>query len=153
DPRDPRGVRYPLTGVLAVAVSAGRAGARSFAASGEWAQDLSSRGLASLGVSGAAEESTLRKLFAGLDAGGLDQQVGACVWTRTHRTGGRRVIALDGKTVRGARTGQEQPAPHLVAALDHLSATVLGQVAVAAKSNEIPAVQGLLASLDLSGAV
>ena len=37
DPRDPRGVRYPLAGVLAVAVTAVLAGARSFAAIGEWA--------------------------------------------------------------------------------------------------------------------
>lgn len=36
DPRDPRGVRYPLAGVLAVAVCAVLAGARSFAAIGEW---------------------------------------------------------------------------------------------------------------------
>jgi DDE_Tnp_1-associated len=34
DPRDPRGVRYPLAGVLAVAVTAVMAGARSFAAIG-----------------------------------------------------------------------------------------------------------------------
>ena len=32
DPRDPRGVRYPLTGLLAVAVCAVLAGASSFAA-------------------------------------------------------------------------------------------------------------------------
>jgi len=40
DPRDPRGVRYPLAGILAVAVTAVMAGARSFAAIGEWAADL-----------------------------------------------------------------------------------------------------------------
>lgn len=40
----------------------------------------------------------------------------------------RRVIALDGKSVRGARSN-DQTAPHLVAAFDHTAATVLGQVA------------------------
>jgi len=36
------------------------------------------------------------------------------------------VIAIDGKTIRGARR-RDQGAPHLVAALDHASGTVLGQ--------------------------
>lgn len=155
DPRDPRGVRYPLTGVLAVAVSAVLAGARSFAAIGEWAGDLSGQALARLGVGAAPDESTLRKLFARLDADKLDQQAGAFVWTRTHVAGGRRVIALDGKTVRGARNRRQpgQGAPHLVAAFDHTSGTVLGQVAVAAKSNEIPAVRDLLATFDLKAVV
>ncbi|MGD0704755.1 MAG: hypothetical protein ABSA02_33310 [Trebonia sp.] len=45
-------------------------------------------------------------------------------------------------------------APHLVAALTHGVGAVLGQVAVAAKSNEIPAVRDLLkAFADLAGAV
>jgi DDE_Tnp_1-associated len=35
DPRDPRGVRHRLAGMLAVAVTAALAGARSFAAIGE----------------------------------------------------------------------------------------------------------------------
>ena len=49
------------------------------------------------------------------------------------QAGGRLVIAIDGKTVRGARnkTGK---APHLVAALAHGIGAVLGQVAVDAKS-------------------
>ena len=44
-------------------------------------------------------------------------------------------------------------APHLVAAFDHDSGAVLGQLAVTAKSNEIPAVRTLLAEFDLAGVV
>lgn len=66
---------------------------------------------------------------------------------------GRRVVAFDGKTVRGARTAGGGAPPHLVAALAHGSGTVLGQVAVADKSNEIPAARELLALLDLNGVV
>ncbi len=92
-----------------------------------------------------------RKLFARVDADILDQLIGAFVWTRTSVVGGRRVIALDGKTVRGARSRgcPDQCAPHLVAAFDHTAGTVIGQVAVTAKSNEIPAVRTLLATFDL----
>jgi predicted transposase YbfD/YdcC len=155
DPRDPRGVRYRLAGVLAVAVTAVVAGARSFAAIGEWAADLPGADLVRIGLAAAPDESTLRKLFARLDADLLDQLLGAWLWTRSTVVHGRRVIAVDGKTVRGARNraNNGQVAPHLVAALDQATGTVLGQVAVAAKSNEIPAARDLLACFDLTAAV
>ncbi len=152
DPRDPRGVRYPRAGILAVAVSAVLAGARSFAAIRGWAGDLSGEDLARLGIEVAPEESTLRKLFARLGADVLDRVLGAWLWTRSDVVHGRRVTALDGKTVRGARTAATA-APHLLAAFDHTHGTVLGQVATAAKSNEIPAVRDLLACFDLTAAV
>jgi predicted transposase YbfD/YdcC len=69
------------------------------------------------------------------------------------QAGGRLVIAIDGKTVRGAKS-KGGKAPHLVAALAHGIGAVLGQVAVDGKSNEIPAVRELLkAFADLAGAV
>jgi predicted transposase YbfD/YdcC len=69
------------------------------------------------------------------------------------RAGGRLVIAIDGKAIRGAK-GEDGKAPHLVAALAHGIGAVLGQVAVDAKSNEIPAVRELLkAFAGLAGAV
>ena len=50
DPRDPRGVIHPLPSLLAVAVAAVLAGARSVAAIGEWAADAPQPVLARLGV-------------------------------------------------------------------------------------------------------
>jgi predicted transposase YbfD/YdcC len=147
DPRDPRGVRYPLAGLLAVAVCAVLAGARSFAAIGEWVLDLNPGHLGRLGLDKAPVESTLRKLFARLDAAALDAALAAFAWCRVRTIAGRRVIAMDGKTVRGARSATTT-APHLIAALDHATGTVLGQSAVAAKSNEIPAVRDLIAGFD-----
>ena len=154
DPRDPRGVRHRLPVILAVGLAAVLAGARSFAAIGEWVADQPAPALAGLGVGtgGRPTESTIRRALARLDADLLDQVIGAFLWTRTHVVASRRVIAIDGKTVRGARTAKAV-APHLVAAFDHAAGTVLGQVAVAAKSNEIPAVRDLLACFDLTGAV
>lgn len=87
-----------------------------------------------------------------VDADRLDALLGTWVATRAVLVAGRRVIAIDGKTVRGARDG-DASAPHLVAALAHGSGTVLGQVAVREKSNEIPAARHLLEILDLHGAV
>ena len=110
--------------------------------------------LAGLGAArGPAEESTFRRAFALVSADMLDQVLGAWLHTRAVQAGGRLVIAVDGKAVRGAK-GKDGKAPHLVAALAHGIGTVLGQVAVTAKSNEIPAVRELLkAFTDLAGAV
>jgi predicted transposase YbfD/YdcC len=154
DPLARRGIRHGLPGIVAVALAAVVAGARSFAAIGEWAGELTEEQLTELGLSRptAPDASTFRRVFARLDAATLDRLVGAFVWTRTRVVAGRRVIAIDGKTVRGART-TTTTAPHLVSALDHATGTVLGQVATAAKSNEIPTVRTLLAGFDLTDVV
>ena len=154
DPRGRRGRQHALPAILAVGLAAVLAGARSFVAIGEWVAHQSTETLQALGVTASAgpEESTIRRVFARLDPDLLDQLLGAFMWTRTRTVGTRRVIALDGKTVRGARSATTT-APHLVAALDHATGTVLGQLAVTAKSNEIPAVQGLLALFDLTGVI
>ena len=154
DPRKRRGRRHSLAGLLAVGVAAVIAGSRSFAAVGQWAADAGADVLAGLGAErGAAEESTFRRAFALVSADTLDTVLGAWLWTRASRAGGRMLIAVDGKTVRGAK-GKDGKAPHLVAALAHGIGAVPGQVAVEAKSNEIPAVRELLkAFADLAGAV
>jgi hypothetical protein len=53
---------------------------------------------------------------------------GMCGCQGAGQAGGRLVIAVDGKAVRGARN-REEKAPHLVAALAHGIGAVLGQVA------------------------
>ncbi|WP_370321574.1 transposase family protein, partial [Actinoplanes sp. ATCC 53533] len=49
DPRSPRGLRYPLAGLLAVAVCAVLAGATSVAAIADWLHDLDDIARARLG--------------------------------------------------------------------------------------------------------
>src|SRR5277367_152636 len=154
DPRKKRGRRHALAGLLAVGIAAVIAGSRSFAAIGQWAGDAGPDVLAVLGAErGPADESTYRRAFALVSADVLDRVLGAWLWARAVRAGGRLVIAIDGKTVRGAK-GKGGKAPHLVAALAHGIGAVLGQVAVDEKSNEIPAVRELLkAFADVAGAV
>ncbi len=154
DPRRARGIRHRLPGILAFGIAAVAAGARSFAAIGQWVADQDQTTLAALGLTNrrVPSESAIRRTFARLDAAVLDSVLAAWLWTRTRVVGRRRVIAIDGKTVRGARSAHTA-APHLVAAFDHGTGTVLGQLAIAAKSNEIPAVRTLLANFDLAGAV
>ena len=155
DPRDRRGVRHPLVSVLCLAVTGILAGCRSLTAIWEHAADLAPADLGALGLEeGRAlpSESTIRRVLKDLDPAGLDARLTSWFFTRTGTIAGRRVIAVDGKTMRGARTG-DNPAPHLLAALDQAAGTVLTQRRVADKSNEIPALPELLAPMDLGGAL
>jgi hypothetical protein len=71
DPRRRRGVRHGLAGIVAVALAAVLAAARSYAAIGQWAAELTAAQLAEFGLDrpAAPEASTFRRVFAGLDAG------------------------------------------------------------------------------------
>ncbi|WTY47829.1 ISAs1 family transposase [Micromonospora sp. NBC_01412] len=59
----------------------------------------------------------------------------------------RTVIAVDGKTLRGARLGDGRQV-HLLSALDTSTGIVLAQVTVDTKSNEIPAFTPLLDAVE-----
>ena len=154
DPRCRRGVRYRLAVILALGVCAVLAGARSFIAIAEWAADADAETLARLGVTGAVpSESTFRRTLQRLDADAFDDLAGR--WAARRTTPGqkeRRVIAVDGKTLRGSgHDGGD--GHHLLAALDHAHGVVLGQVEVGAKTNEIPLFTTLLDRLDIQNAV
>jgi predicted transposase YbfD/YdcC len=162
DQRDPRGVVHALPGVLATAVAAVLTGARSATAVAEWAGDAPQQVLAELGVfrdplTGvyrAPDESTFRRILAGVNADALDDAVGR--WIIASRPGsdgpaGRQVYSVDGKTLRGSGTAGGQV--HLLAVLDQRTGAVLGQVDVAGKTNEITRFQPLLDPLDLSAVV
>jgi predicted transposase YbfD/YdcC len=98
-------------------------------------------------------ESTFRRTLQRLDADAFDDLVGQWAAQRTvPGPSGRRVIAVDGKTLRGSGHG-DQDSRHLLAAYDHAHGAVLGQVEVGAKTNEIPLFTTLLDRLDIAGAV
>jgi predicted transposase YbfD/YdcC len=154
DPRKPRGVRHRFSAVLALAVCAVMAGARSYVAIAEWAADADAATWVELGVGAVvASESTFRRTLQRLDADGFDEAVGVWAQQRTSAVAGTgRRIAVDGKTLRGS-AADGAPGRHLLAALDHTHGVVLGQVDVAAKTNEIPMLVKLLDRIDLTGAV
>lgn len=74
-------------------------------------------------------EPTLRRVIEALDAELFSLICGAWLRLRVHTIGGRLVIALDGKTVRGARAG-DAAAPHLVSAFTHTTGVTLAQTQV-----------------------
>lgn len=93
---------------------------------------------------------TFGRVFAALDPEAFQGCFLAWVRAVAPSTAGQ-VVPIDGKTLRGAR-GQGQRALHMVSAWASDSRLVLGQVAVAEKTNEITAIPALLRVLDLAGA-
>ena len=154
DPRHRRGVRHRLAVILGLAMCAVLAGARSYTAIAEWAADADGQTLRVLGVTGRVpSESTFRRTLQRLDADAFDDLAGAWAQERTMPgPGARRVIAVDGKTLRGSARGGEA-GPHLLAALDHGHGVVLGQAEVGAKTNEIPMFSVLLDRIGIADAV
>jgi predicted transposase YbfD/YdcC len=153
DPRKRRGVRHRLTVVLAIALAATLAGARSFVAIAEWATDAPADVLARLGAGlRPPSESTIRRVLQRLPGDAFDEAIGAWMWLRTSTISGRRVIAFDGKTVKGAKDAAGTLV-HLLSGLCQRSGAVLTQVIVGAKTNEIPVLATLLKTLDITDAV
>jgi hypothetical protein len=152
DPRKPRGVRHPVVTIVALAVCAALSGARSFCAIAEWTQSLSRDALRQLGSKRRTppSEPTIRRVLQRIDADRLDAEIGQ--WLVGQHPLAGRAVAVDGKTIRrGHQAGQ--PPPHLLSAILHQEAVVIGQIAVQEKTNEIPKLPELLKPLPLAGAV
>jgi len=152
DPRKPRGVRHPVVTVVAIAVCAALSGARSFTAIAEWAEGLSRDALKRLGSKRwkPPSEPTIRRVLQQLNANTVDSRIGQWILSQ-HPVAGQGV-AVDGKTVRGAHDAGQR-APHLLSAILHEEAVVIGQLEVEEKTNEIPKLPELLGPLPLEGAV
>jgi DDE_Tnp_1-associated/Transposase DDE domain len=158
DPRAPRGRRHPLTAILAVAAAAVLAGARSMTVIAEWAADAPQPVRAALGARrdrpdhySVPAEATIRRTLSRLDANAVATAIGAWLADRDRRQR-RRAVAVDGKTLRGARTPDGRQV-HLLAAMDHTTRYVLAQRQVDGAPGEVPAFQPLLNGLDLAGMV
>ena len=65
----------------------------------------------------------------------------------------REVIAIDGKTIKGAKAGGKKSSVHMVSAWASANNLVLGQVKTDEKSNEITAIPELLGSLSLKDTI
>lgn len=153
DQRGRRGRRYPLPFLLTCLVAGLLAGGNSTHAIGQWCREQQAllarlfpaqRHLTPTG-------SLYRRLLPRLSVEHLEWALAG--WVRATRPAqDTEPAALDGKTVRGARTA-DQPAPHLLTVYTHQSQETLVQVRVADKTNEIPVAQALLPLLRVRGRV
>jgi predicted transposase YbfD/YdcC len=153
DPRRARGRRYPWPLLLTLIAAGLVSGQRGLRAISQWVGEHAAEVVAALDPPRGRlpSASTLRRAVRAVDAAALEARVAAFTAglpTPPTRWQGQ---ALDGKAVRGAN--RRGAGVHLVSRVRHADAVVLGQVAVAAKSNEITAAPRLLAGRDLAGVV
>jgi hypothetical protein len=151
DRRGRKGRQYPLRSVLSLALAAMVAGSDDLMAIFRWGRRLPPEALHVLGLSRAPCHATYHYFFKALDVGAVERVLGE--WARGGQPLGH--VAVDGKRLRGsARAGHDgTEGVHLVAAFASRLGAVIGQLRVAAGSNEITAALALLKSLPLEGAV
>ncbi len=156
--RHARGKRYPLGTVLARAVAARLAGCRGATSFARFAALLSQEQLEAVEAFFSPSKqrctapaiTTFHNILAALPPETLDNAIGR--WTGQHASA-HAPVAMDGKDLRGASKQTEQGRRMMVAAVVHKTGVVLGQVEVASRSNEIPAVRELSTHLDLAGRI
>jgi hypothetical protein len=157
DPRHRRGTIYPLAAVLTLVSTAMLCGGRSLAAISQWGRDYNHLA-PQLGFSRQTGDGTYRtpctsELHTLLAA--LPAQVFEAALTRWILAQGvtdleRRVVAIDGKTLRGSR-GHQLPGVHLLAAYCRDVEAVIAQIAVPGKTNEYKTALELLKLIPLKG--
>ena len=152
DPRSSRGRRHSLGAILTLAACAMLCGSRSLYAIAQWGRDQGAPTAHALGFRRDQTPSvaTLHRVFRRLDREAFEGVLGG--WLQGHGLLGSEPLAIDGKHLRGSH-GEEVPGVHLVAVYAHHSGIVVGQQAVAAKSNELSALPPLLTRLALAGRV
>jgi predicted transposase YbfD/YdcC len=153
DPRQQAKVLYPLPEILLLLLCATLAGADDVVEIALWGDEH----LAFLRrflpcKHGVPSHDTLGEVIAALDPGLFK----ACFmsWVEGLREAEPDLIAIDGKTSRRSHArGKGRDPLHLVSAWATRQRLVLGQEAVAGKSNEIAAIPHLLERLALDGAL
>lgn len=154
DPRMDRTKRHSLEAIVLIALMAVICGA-----DGWWQVELFGRSKLQWLKTflhlphGIPSHDTFGRVFSLLDPEQLERWFVQWTANLAQATDGE-LIAIDGKTLRRSfDKASNTAAIHMVSAWSQANQMVLGQLTVEAKSNEITAIPGLLALLDLSGAV
>jgi len=154
DWRAAQGKGHRLVTVLTVAFLAILSGENSVRGIAGWVKEQRWRLSDALGLKRKRVPGyeTIRTVLRDVDIIELEERLQH--WARqvasAYQVEGWTGVALDGKTLRGSRTG-EQAAVHLLSAFMHEFEVVLGQHAVTGKTNEIPIARELLETLTLEG--
>lgn len=156
DYRKPKGLRHPYFSILTISIAALLAGAKSYIAISEFADKLSQNQLKRLrarrdrntGIFMPPSETTFRRVLQSADVEAVERSLGGWLMQNAQD----KTIALDGKTLKGARR-ENGTKVHLLSAFLHQQAITVGQVEVGEKTNEIPMAAKLLAPLNIDGAV
>jgi hypothetical protein len=158
DFRQRRGMRHPLPAILGLAVAATLCGYRSYAAMAQWGRLYGADLAHALGFTHPKTPSvgTFHTVFRFLERplleATLNQWAERCLAALPPAVGELEPLASDGKSLRGSRK-QGALNVHLLSVLSQRLGLTLFQCAVDDKTNEIKAMQELLAGLVLEGRV
>jgi hypothetical protein len=153
DPRRGQGKRYELAYFLTCLAAAMLRNRNSTLAVAEWCRDHEDLLAKRFGPRRfyCPDDSLYRKLLPRLDVAHVEAALFAWIQA-TLQAEADEPIALDGKTVRGAK-GEEEKAPHLLSFCTHGTQETLLQTRVEEKTNEIPVAFALLPFLPVAGRV
>lgn len=163
DPRRGQGKIYPLAPILLFTVLSMLAGARSYRQVHAFIRTHLDRLNAAFGVSlrRVPAYTSVRFILHGLDAAEVERifrQHAAGLLSPLAEEGAipacvaPACVAIDGKTLRGSFDAfHDRKAAHVLSAFAADGQIILGHLAVAEKSNEIPAAQEMIATLGLTG--
>lgn len=148
DPRIERTKRHHLLDIITIALCAVICSAESWVEVEIWGKAKQEWLRTWLELpNGIPSHDTFGRVFSQIDPAQFE--AGFLRWVQgVAATTAGAVVAIDGKTVRGAREKDGNPL-HVVSAWASAQRLVLGQEAVDGKSNEITAIPTLLARLDL----
>jgi hypothetical protein len=158
DPRHRRGTVDPLAAVLTLAATAMLCGCRSLAAIAQWGRDYNHLA-PQLGFSRRTRDeagyrtpctSELHTLLAALPAAVFEAALTRWILAQGGTDLPRRVVAIDGKTLRGSQ-GHQLPGVPLLAAYCRDVEAVIAQLAVPGKTNEHKTALELLKLIPLKG--
>lgn len=158
DFRAASGKRHPLSAILALACAAILCGYRSYGAMAEWGRNYGGALVAALGFTHPTTPcaATLHTVFKHLDVAALEMQLGQwaeqVLAAQTGASDPPAALACDGKTLRGSRQ-LGAPGSHLLAVVSQRLGLTLQQCAVPEKTNELSAIQDVLAGVLLTGRV
>jgi predicted transposase YbfD/YdcC len=153
DPRKRHGLRYDLAFLLTCLLAALLCNCNSTPAIAQWCREHVSllREVFGARLFLTPSDSLYRKLLPRLEVPTVEAVLGRWIQA-TLQAAADEPLALDGKTLRGAKTS-EQPAPHLLSFCTHSSQETLFQVRVSEKTNEIPVAKAVLPTLPVAGRV
>jgi len=158
DPRHRRGTIYPLAAILTLISIAMLCGCRSLAAIAQWGSDYNHL-VPHLGFGRKKRDQTayrtpctseLHTVLAALPAAVFEAALTRWILARGVSDLAQRIVAIDGKTLRGSQ-GHQLPGVHLLAAYSGDVEAVLAQLAVPSKSNEHKTALELLKLIPLKG--
>jgi hypothetical protein len=158
DPRRDQGKMYPLAPILLFTVLAMLAGARSYRQVHAFIHTHLDRLNEGFGLSlrRAPAYSSVRFILHGLDGEEMERafrdHAASLAAGPVEDAALPSAVAIDGKTLRGSFDAfHDRKAAHVLSAFATDGQIILGHLAIAEKSNEIPAAQNMIATLGLSG--